>query len=121
MEPRRRLTGKQPAKRAEPTAPLFAAGLPKRKPRANAPPIMPGLLPKMLRNLEERKKHQGLVDWQRHQRLHEQARNMDNELIRLGTMAGGYLPSMRSRLRDTIEGLVEKRNAVVQKIRDSRK
>ena len=115
---RRRITGKQPGKLPLP-GPEIAKGLPLRK--RQTPAVMPAMLPKLLKRLDQHKRHQGLVDFQQNQRLHEQARNIDNELTRLGTMAGGYQPSMRSGLRDTIEGLVEKRNAVAQKIRDSRK
>ena len=125
MVPKRRITGKQPppasrAARADPVGPLLAKGLPKRA--TQVPPIqMPGMLPKIMKRLEARKAHQGLVDFQQNQRMHERARNVDNELVRLGTMAGGYLPSLRSGLQTDIQKLLRQRREVAQKIRDSRK
>ena len=107
---KRRLTGKQPGKLSLP-GPEIAQGLPLRKRKTT--PVMPGSL---LKRLDEHKKHQGLVEYQQNQRLHEQARNMEGEMIRLGTMAGGYMPSMRTGIPLYLRERIAQRNELQQKI-----
>ena len=110
---RRRITGKQPGKLPLP-GPKIAKGLPLRK--RQTPAVMPAMLPKLLKRLDQHKRHQGLCDFQQNQRLHEQARNLEGEMIRLGTMAGGYMPSMRTGIPQLLRGRLAERRALQQKI-----